>query len=137
MAVDNTPVPSLSIDGWKTGSPQKCDTLLSHFFVAEITQTAFFAEAVHSLPQLIQKYQEDMVGLAEATQDSLTRYFGAYFPKVEVKVTCLENPDKRNSFDLRIFVSVWDNDGVEFTLGRLAEHQDAKIVKIIAINNVS
>lgn len=137
MATDNTPVPSLSRDGWKTGNIAKCDLLLSHFFVAEETQTAFFPNAVQSLPALVQRYQDDPIGLANGTKEALERYFKAYFPKVEVQTSCNENPDKKNSFDLRLFVSVWDIEGNEFSLGRLAEHQDAKILQIIAINNLS
>lgn len=126
----------LSADGWITGNTAKCDLLFSHFFVAEVTQTAFFPESVSSLPALIQKYQDDPMGLSDGVKDSLTRYFGSYFPKVEVQVACTENPEKRNSFDLRMFVSVWDNEGTEFVLAKLAEHQDAKILRIININNV-
>lgn len=137
MASDPTPVPSLSADGWKTGNAQKCDMLLSHFFVAESTQSHFFKQSVSSLPALIQRYQDDSIGLTDAVQETLTQYFGSYFPKVDVRVSCEVNPLKQSTYDLRMFVSVWDRDGVEFVLARLAEHQDAKIQRIIAINNVS
>lgn len=135
MASDPTPVPSLSAGGWIVGSAQKCDLLLSHFFVAEPTQSAFFKQSVSSLPALIQRYQDDNIGLIDATKESLTRYFSSYFPKVEVRVSCDPNPLKKSTLDLSLFISVWDKDGVEFVLGRLAEYQDAKIQRIIAINN--
>lgn len=136
MASDPTPVPSLSADGWKVGSAQKCDLLLSHFFVAETTQTHFFKQAVSSLPTLVRQYQDDPIGLTDAVQATLIQYFGSYFPKVDVRVSCEVNAVKPNTYDLRMFVSVWDQEGVEFVLARLAEHQDAKIQRIIAINNV-
>jgi len=51
-------VPSLSQDGWTSSTKEKLDYLMSHFFVADKSQTALYAEEVSSFPYLVQNNKE-------------------------------------------------------------------------------
>lgn len=134
--MDTKPVPTLSVDGWVRTTEQKCDALLSHFFVSDKSQTDYFgSEAVHSFAQLLQANQNDMMGTVNAVQRSLEVYFGAYFPSVTVEVRQRDIEPNGSKVSLHIYVNVTDVEGKEFSIGRLAQIADTKIQQILNLNN--
>ena len=54
-------LPSLSTDGWVFATAEKADYLISHFFVAEYSQTQLYVSHVSSFPKIIQQNQETCV----------------------------------------------------------------------------
>ena len=135
MTTDTTPLPTLSTDGWVTSTAQKVDYMLGHFYAAEITQTQLFPNNVHSFVNLVQRYKDNLVELSSQVQDSLRRYFGAYFPAVKVRVLHRDMPDRPGQVALHMFIEVTDKDGGSYNAARVAELEDSKIMKISAINN--
>ena len=90
MKIDTKPMPSLSMDGWITSTSIKADYLISHFFVSEYSRTFLFEGEVASMPYLIQKHKNDILGLVRDVELTLKSYFGRYFPKAEVQVSSKE-----------------------------------------------
>ena len=131
--LDTNPVPTLSLDAWVNSTELKCDYLLSHFIVSEYSRTLVYYQKISSLPWLIQKYKNDMNGLENAVRNQLSRYFGKYFPKVEVQVQVkLEEGSK---YAIVMVVIVTDVDGKEFSLAKVADIVDSKVVHIAKLNN--
>lgn len=129
----NKPVPSLSSDGWVTSTSHQADYLISYFFTSQYSQTYLYHGQISSFPWILQTYKNDMFALKEQTKAALTRLFGNYFPKVEIEVGTKEEDDGK--YSITIVIIVTDNEGKEFSVGRLADVLDAKIVKIQNLNN--
>lgn len=131
--VDTRPVPSLSTDGWVRSTPMKCDYLISHFFLSERSRTYLYKDQISSLPWILQNNKDDINAITEQTQNTLEKYFGRYFPEVVVQVKHkLEDAGK---YALMIYVSVVDHEGKEFSLGRLANVVNSKMIKVADLNN--
>lgn len=135
MATDTTPLPTLSTDGWVISTPQKVDYMLAHFYASEITQTLLFPNHVHSLVNLVQKHKDDLIELGSQVQESLRRYFSAYFPSVTVRAQAREMPEKPGFVALHMFIEVRDYEGVIYNAASVADIEGSKIMKISAINN--
>lgn len=131
--LDDKPVPSLSSDGWVTSTPMKADYLISHFFLSEYSRTYLYKGHIASFPWLLQNHKNDLSALKRAVEQTLKDYFGSYFPSATVEVTTKN--EEGSKYAIIIYVSVTDVDGKEFSIGRLAQVVDAKIVRIQQINN--
>lgn len=128
-------VPSLSEDGWVNSPDLMGDYLLSHFFVADYSQTQLYNGSVTSLPFLLQKYQGDMQGLLSAIEVTLNTYLGRYFQTVTVNATQYPNPTNSGSLAVNLFVSYVGSDGATYTLSKLIQTVNSKIQSIINLNN--
>lgn len=135
MATANIAVPSLSSAGFVQSTVEKCDLLLSHFFLSEYSQSQLHYGQVSSLPWLIHKYQNNMSGLTQGTRQTLETYFGRYFPKAEVEVVYDDLQDTTTVVTLKIFIQVTDYQGQVFAVANLVEVIDSKINKIVRLNN--
>ncbi len=135
MATDRTPLPTLTTDGWITSTPQKVDYMLAHFYASERSQTLMFPAHVHSLVDLVQRYKHDLINLGSQVQDSLRRYFSAYFPSVTVRVQCRDQPEKPGFVAIHMFIEVRNSEGQVYNAANVADIQDSKIMKISALNN--
>ena len=133
MKIDTKPMPSLSMDGWITSTSIKADYLISHFFVSEYSRTFLFEGEVASMPYLIQKHKNDILGLVRDVELTTKAYCGRYFPKAEVQVSSKEH--EAGKYSLIIVVIVTDIEGKEFSVGRLVDVLDSKINKIAQLNN--
>lgn len=128
-------LPSLSTDGWVFATAEKADYLISHFFVAEYSQTQLYVSHVSSFPKIIQQNQGDMRNTAIDLRETLDKYFSRYFSDVQVEVTYKEVPEKSGKVQLDLFVSFVDHENKRFVLSRLVEVNNTKIEKILKINN--
>ena len=79
-------LPTLSSNGWVTRSSRKIDYLISYYSIADYSQSSFFLGQVKSLPYLLQKHQNDMIGLRDAIENDLRDLLNAYFDGCEVLV---------------------------------------------------
>lgn len=131
-----TAVPTLSTDGWLTSTSSRCDALFSDFLVAAHSQ--YPQEKIESsLPWLIAKYQDDMRGLEDGCKRVLKDYFERYFPKAAVICTAMENTLNSSHIDLTINLTVTDENGAVFTLGKIATIGERRVLKVAAENNGS
>ena len=132
MSEQNPSVPSLDTLGWITESDVKCDRILSHFLLAEYSQTALFPGHVASMPWLIQEHKDSMLNLVEKTKSTLEKLFGAYFNKAETQVTYRDEPNGTTS--LFIFVEVTDTTGKVFSVAKALEIEGSRIKRIAMMN---
>jgi hypothetical protein len=128
-------VPSLSSSGFISNTAEKADRLLSYFFVNEASQSELYFGQITSLPDLIQKNNNETFVLEKSTTDLLKKYFSRYFQNVEVQArTDKPQPGDENRTNLTIYVAFTDN-GKSYSIGRLVQIVDSKIAEIVHINN--
>ncbi len=128
-------VPTLSTSGWVGEISEKADRLTSYYFVSEHSQTNLYRDAVTSLPYQIQQFGHDEFELRQGVQGALSQYLNNYFDSVEVSAdTSRPNPEDPNRITLTVSIIV-TQDGVQYSLGRLIEVVNSKILNIIDINN--
>lgn len=127
--------PTLSGDGWVRATVKTADYILSHFFLAEYSQTAEFTGLVSSFPWIASKYQQDVDGMKRATRDALFREFNYQFTDVTVEVTEGSEADSINLHSLTIFLEFTDRDGKVHNLSRMVRHNFEKVTEIIDLNN--
>ena len=131
--LDSKPVPTLSGDGWVTSTPLKADYLMSYFFLSEYSRTYLYHGQIASFTYLLQQHKDDMSKLSYNTEQVLKRLFGAYFPKVDVEVTTKQLEGSK--WAITLVVVVTDVEGKEFSVAKLADVLDSKLVKVQQLNN--
>lgn len=129
-----SPLPSLSPDGWVKDTPNKTDYLLSHFFLAEYSQSFLYKGNISSLPFLLQKNSDDF-NLAKDVESTLQTYFGRYFSNVVVQSKCTTDATDTVKKSLQIFIEFDDLDGTRFSVGKVADIINSKINRVIQLNN--
>ena len=130
------PVPTLSTDGWVKTTSGRCDALFSDFLVAAHSQ--YPQEKIEaSLPWLITRYQDDPRSLEDAIRRVLKLYFERTFIKADVECNVRENEQNPTHLDLYIRVTVTDEVGLAFTLGKIATVGERRVLKVAAENNGS
>ena len=127
--------PTLGQDGWVRATVKTADYILSHFFLAEYSQTAEFTGRVSSFPWIMSKNQRDLDGLKRDTREALAREFGYQFDNVIVEVTESPEPDSVNLHSLTIFLEFTDMTGKVHNLSRMVRHNLDKVTEIIDLNN--
>jgi hypothetical protein len=129
------PVPSLSLDGWVTATASKADYLISHFFLADKSQSQLYKSEVSSLQYIIQANGGDMVKTSVELRTALVAYFARYFGPATVDTSFVQDSANSSKVTISIYVSFTDPDGHEFVLARLVDLLDSKIQKITDLNN--
>lgn len=87
------------------------------------------------MPWLITRYQDDLRGLEEAVSRVLKSYFESYFPAVVVSCSAKENPNDATRYDLYVNLTVTDESGNTFTLGKIASVGENRVLSIAKENN--
>ena len=128
-------VPSLSLDGWVKTPPEMADYLLSHFFLSEYSRAQVYRGGISSFVWILQKYQNNMEATERETESALLRYFGAYFTNVRVEVLVKEETPGSSRMQIHMYVSFNDEKGREYSLGKVIQTLDSKVIKIMEINN--
>lgn len=127
--------PSISEDGWVTAPLQKGDYMLSHFILNERSQSYLYDGNIVSLPGLVQRYKDDISGLATNTQQQLFDQFSRYFTNVVVETENTADADDPSKYTLSIYVSYDDQKGQRYNVGQAALITNSKVEKIILANN--
>lgn len=127
--------PTLDTDGWANTSIKVADYMLSHFFLSDHAQTAFFTGDVYSFAWILQQNQGQIDRIREETQSSLSTYFSKMFSQVDVQVADVANPDSINQKIISLYLVFTDTEGVSYNLSRLVKHTDMKVNEVIAVSN--
>jgi hypothetical protein len=127
--------PSLSEDGWVTSPEKTADYLLSHFIVADASQSYVFSGNVSSLPKILQETQGDIMQTCIAVRQSLNDYFSRYFNNVVTEVSEIPNTQNPAKQQIGIYVKYTDTSGVEHVLGKELRMANSIVESVIAINN--
>lgn len=127
--------PALDTDGWVQTPIKVADYLLSHFFLSDKSQTAFFPTEVISFAWILQRFQGDLPRIREETQSELSRYFSKQFADVEVEVGEITNNDSINRHQLSLYLTFVDGDGITHNLASIVKYSGLKVTEIINTNN--
>lgn len=129
------PVPSLSLDGWVTDTASKADYLISHFFLADKSQSQLYKSEVSNLQYIIQNNGGDMIKTSVQLRTALAAYFARYFGPTTVDTSFTQDPANSSRVTISLYVSFTDPNGREFVLAKLVDLLDSKIQKITDLNN--
>lgn len=133
-------VPTLSSRGWVRSAAEKADYLLAHFFESDHFQTYLYGDSVASLPYLVEQHGGDPMKLCSELQQVVQAYLSRYFDNAQVEVTSDDdpaynlNPNPNSAVALRMWASVLQ-DGKEYSVARLIETANSKLVKVVNLNN--
>lgn len=130
-----TPMPSMSTDGWVYDSVHIVDYMMSHFFLAEFSQTALYPGTISSIQYLIEKNQGSPSRTAQAIKETLTLYFERYFKEVTVQTQHRPDATDDTRASIDIFIEYTDDDNVKMSFGKSADIVNGKYSKIVNINN--
>jgi hypothetical protein len=128
-------MPSLSTDGWVTGSLKTADYLFSHFFASDHSQSYTFPEGVTSFSYILHTNQGDIPATIRSLESVLSKYFSRFFENVTVEVDDSLTAAGSSSVSLSLFINFTDTVGTTYTLGKMVEYTNTTISKIISINN--
>lgn len=127
--------PSLSEDGWVTSPEKTADYLLSHFIVADASQSYLFSGNVSSLPKILQETQGDIRQTCNEVRQSLNEYFLRYFNNVVTEVNEIPNLLNPAKQQIGIYLKYTDSNGVEHVLGKQLRMANSIVESVININN--
>lgn len=129
------PVPSLSLDGWVTDASSKLDYLMSHFFLSEKSQTALYSDNVSSLQWILQDCLGDMVKANRDINEVLNIMLARYFTTVNCDTSIVEESEGSSRYNLNIYLSVKDVNGVEVQINKVVKILDSKISSVFELIN--
>lgn len=128
-------VPTLSLSGFVSDVPTMIDHMFSYYLTSEYSQSNVFHGNIVSLQKQIQEFQHSEEALERNIREQLETYFRSVADDVTIDVTTA-NPNPADPNRLNITLSaILIKDGKSYSVGRLVETQDSKIMKIITLNN--
>lgn len=138
MPLSNTiGVPTLGVAGWVNSGLKKIDTLLSHFFIANYSQSYVSQGNISSLPKILQQYAQDMPGLCSALSSKIEDYLKRYYPE---GASCTASTDDitagsvNNVLTLSLTILYVEN-GTQYSAGSVVNVSGSKFINIVTENN--
>lgn len=128
-------IPSLSIVGWLNDPESTADEILSAFLTTNTSQSTLNRNSNKSLQFILQRYGQDRLDLETAINEALSSKFKTVFgdnSQVDVVVT---NPPETPAFMYIKFQADVVVAGKEYSVGKLVNFENSKIVNIARINN--
>ena len=129
------PAPTLDETGWATAPTDKADAVLSDAFEANASQTYLYKGRITSIQKVIEKSANDMIALVNNLKNALEVYLNRYYLNSSVDVSYKTALEDESNITITIYCIVTEQDGTQYSLGRLLEIADSKITKIMRINN--
>lgn len=126
---------SLTEAGWVISSEIMADSMFSHFFATDYSQSNIYLGNITSFAWIVQNNLNDMTGLIAAVRSSLTTYFSRYFQNVTVEVQEKLDLTDSSKVGITIYVAFTDNAGKTYNLARLVRDIGSKTSSIVKINN--
>lgn len=131
----NVNIATLSEAGWVSGLAEKCDLLISYYFLSENSQSNLYAGRIVSLPYQIQQFGDDELRLKQAMTETLTAYFGRYFDRADITVTTDKPlPSDPSRIHVQVDIIVFEGN-TSYSAGREIRTINGKIENIFIINN--
>lgn len=128
-------IPTLSTAGFVSDVPTMIDRMFSYYLTSDYSQSNIFHGSILSLQKQIQAYQHNPLELTNNIRDELEGYFGSIADSVSIQVdTDVPNPDDPSRINITL-AAIVVKAGKSYSVGRLIETQDSKIMKIIKLNN--
>lgn len=127
------PLPTLSDNAWVTSSKDKIEYALSHFYESQYSQTQFYLGNVSSMSYLLYQYGTNPPAMADAVEETLSRYLARYVSNVTVE--CSANASENNRASINIYVEFSNEQGNPVTLSNLLLVENSKLVQVINANN--
>lgn len=122
-------VPTLSGDGFATDIRVKADALIAYYFASDFSQSNVFRENVISLAYQVQQLGNNPTELKRAIEMSTEEYLGSHFDTASVQVSI---PDTTDAAQYEIvFDAVVTQDDLKYSVGKLVEVQNNRVVRII------
>lgn len=127
-------LPSLSMTGWIDEPAERADRAMSYYFASDYSQTEIFAGKVVTLQWQLEEYSQDTNRLNQEMTSYLTEYFNRYFDSATVEIDISEITDDEERLDIELRCTLVEK-GKTYSLGRLIQSVNSKVVKILTLNN--
>lgn len=127
--------PSLSEDGWVSGSIKVADNLLSCFLISDYSQSYIYNGFISSFPWILEETQNDISRTISLTEETLRSYFSRYFNDIVVEVSEVPNIEEPSKGQISLYINFTDTSGITYVVGKLLKIVDMKVQEIININN--
>lgn len=129
-------LPTLGTSGWVKDVATKADYVLSCFLSTNRSQSVLHREENTSLQYLLKKFANDMVGLeTELLRVLNNKLQVAFGESARAIVEIIPIEDKPDQFSIRFLGIVYDDKHKEYTVAKLVQFQDSRILNIANINN--
>lgn len=130
-----TTVPTLSLSGFVQDLPTMIDYMFSYYLTSDYSQSNLFRGQVVSLQKQIQQYQHSDIELTRRIREELEGYFNSVVDDANIEVsTDRPVPEDPNRINISLS-AILIKDGKQYSVGRLIQTQDSKILDIIKLNN--
>lgn len=128
-------VPTLTLSGFVSDVPTMIDAMFSYYLTSDYSQSNVFHGKIVSLQKQIQQFQHSEVELERNIREQLETYFRSVADDVTIDVTtAIPNPADPNRLNITLS-AILVKEGKSYSVGRLVETQDSKILSIINLNN--
>lgn len=122
-------VPTLSSDGFATDIRVKADALIAYYFASDFSQSNLFRENIVSLAYQVQQFGSSPNELKRVITASMEGYLGRHFDSASVSVQINES-DASAQYEI-VFDAVVTQDDLKYSVGKLVEIQNNRVVRII------
>lgn len=133
--VQKAMLPTLTASGWVSNIAEKADSAMAYYFTSDFSQSNIWAGQITSLPYEVQLNNSNPQELRLAIEADMKTYLGRYFDTVTCNVsTDLPAADDPTRINVTLDVIVTEG-GINYSLGRLIQTVNGKIVSVANINN--
>ena len=132
-----TAIPTLGTDGWITAMESTADYIISTFLATNRSMSTLHRTQNTSLQYLLKQYANDPLNLEIALRDVLSVKLQAVFgesAQALVSVTPIDPETNPDAFSIQ-FTGIVTDGLKEYTVGKLVQFQNSRIINIAAINN--
>ncbi len=124
------------MSGYLSNPAEALDLILSHFFLANASQTVIYRGEVKTAQSILQQYSSDIPAAAAEMEVTLTRLLSKYFTEVTVSVTSKVKDSSQSASVMEFIVSGFVVDGDNrIQMSKVAELNNSVFVKFVEANN--
>lgn len=129
-----TAIPTLGADGWVSDPETVADIILSAFLTANHSQTNLFRNQSETFQKILMRNTNNIPLLEEDLVNALsTKFKAAFNDRSIITVDIVPLPDKPDQFSINFVGTVYSDDK-EYTVAKLVETENSRVIKINNIN---
>lgn len=123
--------------GWVGDLSNTADTILAAFLTTNTSMSVLHRDQNTSMQYILKEAAGNMLDLEDKLQTNLQDKLQVVFGQNATAVVTVDPLEgKPDQFNIRFTGTVYDDAGKAYTVGKLVEFQDSKVVNIANINNL-
>lgn len=129
-------IPTMQAVGWVNDLANAADAILAAFLTTNTSMSSLHREQNISMQYILKRTAGDMLNLEDQLQTHLQTKLQTIFGQnatAQVDIDPLDG--KPDQFNIKFTGTVFDVEGRAYTVGKLVNFVDSKVVRITDINN--